>query len=109
MRSAVVLGSLMLIAAASALVLDEAHAEEDVGIEDLGVEPADVGPLEEDATGPGGDVDPGPRLPNGEPMPPRDLVSDAGGCSCRVAAAAWSPAPLVLAGALAVALAKRRR
>lgn len=53
-----------------------------------------------------GDADPGPRLPNGEPAPPPDLVADNGGFSCNAAGAVASPLPLLLALALLV---RRRR
>jgi uncharacterized protein (TIGR03382 family) len=55
---------------------------------------------------PAGDADPGPRLPNGEPAPERDLVTDAGGISCQTAGPLATPLPATV---LLLALLRRRR
>jgi MYXO-CTERM domain-containing protein len=56
------------------------------------------------------DAEPGPRLPNGEPTPAPDLVTDTGGISCRMAS---SVATCAVPGAVGLALlgllARRRR
>ena len=62
----------------------------------------------EDASSTGEDAVPGPRLPNGEAIPPPDLVTDTGGCSCRAVAAAASPLPYALVVAAVFALCRRR-
>jgi len=100
----------LLLAVLIATTSVRASAQEDV------IDPADStiventdGASPEDATAPSnGDADPGPRLPNGEPAPPPDLVSDAGGCSCRVDAA-LSPMPYALLIAIAFVLRRRAR
>jgi hypothetical protein len=52
-----------------------------------------------------GDAVPGPTLPNGEPIPPEDLVLDTSkGCTCTSIATSagtmLAPAPILLAAAL---------
>ncbi len=76
-----------------------AHAEDDAAILDTGTDAASTG-----------DAVPGPQLPNGEPLPPPDLVSDTGGCSCRAVGAVSAPFPFVLLPlALATRLRRQRR
>ncbi len=60
------------------------------------------------ATSPDGDS--GPRLPNGEPLPPPYFAMDAGGCSCRTSPGARI-ALGISSGALALVglMASRRR
>lgn len=55
------------------------------------------------------DAEPGPRLPNGEPAPPPDLITDAGGISCATARSVSLPLPLLLALAGVLRYARRRR
>lgn len=71
------------------------------------VAPVEVGSVEDAvADAVTDDVAPGPRLPNGEPVPPPDLQEDIGGWSCAIAPGLVTPLPFLFAALL---LLRRRR
>jgi hypothetical protein len=93
--------------------------ELDTGMELVDTAVVDVGTGElfdtgvDATTAPSGDTEPGPRLPNGEPVPAPFLAADVTGCGCRNAPPAdvtmrLAGVALALAGLAATARRRRR-